>query len=284
MGAFVTAFLLIYLLIGPGVVLAIWMSLRSQRAPILLIEPLDIGRIIGNSFEAFVALGWPMLLFAALIVGLSHAGWTHLYETALFPRIRTGVISRFQTAGYTYAASFVLRVVEEIFKVPAIILLVGKYRGQPVSLRSAVSDLPFLFFPVVALSLLQFLSVALGGALFIVPGILVYLSWAVAGPALVVERIGILAAFRRSRSLTTGSRGRILMAVLLYIAIVLGFWAPELLARHFIPGAYWPIRIYSGALQIFAAVLATGFTAALYVELTRTREGLSSPGLAEVFA
>jgi hypothetical protein len=151
-------------------------------------------------------------------------------------------------------------------------------------LRSAMSDLPSLFFPVVALFLLQSLGLALGGVLFIVPGVLAYLSWMAAGPALVIERIGILAALRRSRALTMGSRGRILVALLLYMAIVLGFWSPELLARHFIPDAYWPITIYSGAVQIFAVVLVTGFTAAVYAELRRIREGLPETGLAEVFA
>ncbi|MBA2933179.1 hypothetical protein HZF05_03620 [Sphingomonas sp. CGMCC 1.13654] len=249
-----------------------------------LIEPLDIGRVIGGSFEAFVALGWPMLLLAALIVGLSHTAWVHLYEAVLRPRVGIGAISPLQTAGYTYAATFLLRVVEVIFKIPAIALLVARYQGQPVSLRSAMAGLPSLFLPVVTLSLLQFIGAVLGVILFIVPGILIYLSWAAAGPVLIVERVGILAAIRRSRDLTTGSRGRILLAVLLYTAIVLGVWTPELMVRHFIPGAYWPITIYAVAFQIFAALLATGFAAALYVELRRIREGQSAPGLAEVFA
>lgn len=279
-----TAFLLIYLLIGPAITLAIWLSLRAQRHPISLVEPMDIGHVIGGSFEAFIGLGWPMLLFAALIVGFSHFGWIHLYEAMLRPQLRAGVVSPLQSAGYTYAATFALRIVEIVFKVPAILLLVARYQGQPMSTRSAISDLPRQFFPVMALTLVQFFGAALGGIVFIVPGILIYLSWAVAGPALIIERNGIFAALGRSRSLTTGSRGRILVAVLLYAAIVLAFWAPELLARHFAPTAYWPITIYGVALQIFAAVLATGFVVALYVELRRIRDGMTAPGLAEVFA
>jgi hypothetical protein len=52
--------------------------------------------------------------------------------------------------------------------------------------------------------LLYVLAVAFGLALLIVPGILCLIWFALVGPALEVERLGVINAFRRSRALTRG--------------------------------------------------------------------------------
>jgi hypothetical protein len=55
--------------------------------------------------------------------------------------------------------------------------------------------------------------VAVGLVLLIVPGVIAYLIWAFAAPAVVMERAAVSPALRRSTLLTRGHRGRILGTV-----------------------------------------------------------------------
>jgi uncharacterized membrane protein len=150
--------------------------------------------------------------------------------------------------------------------------------------------------PLVVLMVLLGLAVMAGLIFFIVPGVILYVMWSVATPALVQERGGVLYAFSRSRELTRGARWKI-FGILLVLLIV-----------------YWLISALSGILMLMsggmnAAALAMqqqqmplGFVAltlvvgtitnvlwgtiqaSLYVELKQWKEGDSVENLEQVFA
>lgn len=91
------------------------------------------------------------------------------------------------------------------------------YQGMVVSLvrdvqdgkpGSSVSELLSSVGPVlmtlIGTSILYAIGVALGFILFIVPGCILLTIWAVIAPVIVIERVGVGAAFRRSQELVRG--------------------------------------------------------------------------------
>jgi hypothetical protein len=115
--------------------------------------------------------------------------------------------------------------------------------------------------------------------------------WAVAAPAVVVERDGVFNALGRSRELTKGARWKILGLFLLLgvsywlLSIVLGFVGLEAY------GASDATTGLSVGNLVGSFVLGTIFNAfwgtiqpSLYVELRHWKEGDSVEALARVFA
>ena len=72
---------------------------------------------------------------------------------------------------------------------------------------------------LIGLSILWSLGVGIGFVLLIVPGVILLMMWAVAVPALVVERAGVFAAFSRSAQLTKGARWKIFGLSLVLLVI-----------------------------------------------------------------
>jgi uncharacterized membrane protein len=81
--------------------------------------------------------------------------------------------------------------------------------------------------PLIGLGILHSLAVAVGFMLLIVPGVMLYMMWSVAAPALVAERNSVFAAFGRSRFLTRGARWKI-FALQLVIIVIYGMVSSSL--------------------------------------------------------
>lgn len=77
-----------------------------------------------------------------------------------------------------------------------------------------------IWLPLIVLSVLLAIGVTIGFVL-IVPGIYLMTIWAVAAPALVIERSGIFAAFGRSRELVRGHGWKVLGVILLVVLLAL---------------------------------------------------------------
>jgi hypothetical protein len=82
------------------------------------------------------------------------------------------------------------------------------------------------FGPAFGLSLLSGLAIALGFVLLIVPGLLLFVRWAVALPAMLREDLSITAALGRSTEMTEGNRWQILgLAVVIWIPFIIALVA-----------------------------------------------------------
>lgn len=72
---------------------------------------------------------------------------------------------------------------------------------------------------LLAVSVVVGLATAVGAALLVVPGVVIYLTWMLAAPAAIMERSGPGLSLRRSAALATGHRLRFLGVIVLSLLI-----------------------------------------------------------------
>lgn len=150
--------------------------------------------------------------------------------------------------------------------------------------------------PLIGLSLLVFILGWLGLILIVVPGIILFVMWSAAYPALVAERIGVFAALRRSRTLTKGARWKVfgveLIAIVLFwlissavsLLLVAGSGGLAGLAATAQAGApIWYLALSTIIQAVLIAFWGTLQTS-LYLELRDWKDGPAGAALAEVFA
>ena len=167
---------------------------------------------------------------------------------------------------------------------------VGDLNGRRVSAGAALAVGLRLMGPVVAISLIAYVLGTLGLVLLVVPGILLFLRWAVAVPARVVEGPGIKAALGRSAVLTRGHRWALLALVLCYVLLVgLGIGILVVVDGGFLEIALAVARHDPATIGIqvvtntLLAALSSAGAAAAYLELRRAQEGGTPENLAGVF-
>ena len=85
------------------------------------------------------------------------------------------------------------------------------------------SAAPFIA-PLLLAGILAGIGVLIGFALLIIPGLILLTIWAVVAPVIVVERVGVLQAFGRSRELVRGNGWRVfgVIVVLILVLLVVG--------------------------------------------------------------
>jgi len=153
--------------------------------------------------------------------------------------------------------------------------------GKPVDFGYCVSRAVAKLLPLIGLGIVVAIGVGIGFVLLLIPGVILYLMWMVAVPALMVENLGVFEALSRSSVLTKGSRWKLLGLILIFVVFSTIIAIPFGLLALISP----TITMVTGALvsAVSAAVGAAGI-AAIYIELRGSREGASSEQLASVFA
>jgi hypothetical protein len=154
--------------------------------------------------------------------------------------------------------------------------------------------------PLIGLAILLGLGVMIGFVLLLVPGLILLVMWAVAVPAKVVEKIGVMQAFSRSGDLTRGRRWPIFGLFLIYAVaawllstIVLAAFAPFALSKG-LPSSSTAVEDFMHSINLIQLVaspiiatittlISTTGAAVLYSELRGSREGVGPEALASVF-
>jgi hypothetical protein len=88
------------------------------------------------------------------------------------------------------------------------------------SVRQLLRSVEPVFWPLVAVSILFGLGVAIGFILVIIPGLILLVIWSVVAPVTVLERPGVFAAFRRSRELVRGNGWNVFGVIVIVFVIV----------------------------------------------------------------
>ncbi|WP_231462873.1 hypothetical protein [Sphingomonas sp. URHD0057] len=168
---------------------------------------------------------------------------------------------------------------------------VAANEGRRATFGESLSSALGVVAPLIGLSILFSLGVGLGFVLLLVPGFILLTMWAVAVPALVIERTGVFAAFGRSAELTKGARWKIFG---LFLVLGVAYWLLSIVFGLVGLATYNPATATSGisvANVIGSVVLGTVFNTlwgtlqpSLYVELRQWKEGSSVDNLEAVFA
>jgi hypothetical protein len=166
--------------------------------------------------------------------------------------------------------------------------------GRKASFGESIMAGLVVVLPLIGLGILLSLAVGLGMVLLFVPGVMLYIMWSVASPALVAEREGVFAAFSRSRFLTSGARWKIFAMQLVIIVIstmvssglgvmLLAFNGTEGMAAmgQSLPLWYLAVNV---VIQTIVAAIWGALQTALYVELRDWKDGPDTQALADIFA
>lgn len=247
-------------------------------------ERFDMGRVVSN---AFGVIGRNIVLFFGLTLLLSTlptlllqflagapdpANLTRMYVVLGITTLVSTIGSYILTAALSYAAVTDLNNDRPTF---------GKALG--VGLRYAI--------PLLLLAIISLIGIYAGLILLLVPGIILGVMWSVAAPAMVTERLGVMASLGRSRALTKGSRWRIfgLLTVGLIILLVPLLVTPLLTGALTDPAVaanagFGISTIIQGLLGAVASMILITVLAAIYIELRTIKEGASTESLASIFA
>lgn len=140
--------------------------------------------------------------------------------------------------------------------------------------------------PMMGRAILATVAIGLAALALLVPAVLLYVVWAVAAPALVIERLGVTDALERSQALTRGARWRVFGLQLVLLVVAGGLDAVE---KIFVraagidgqtPAAIAPAVVVATFVTAFSAIART----LLYCELRDWKEGPPTDRLADIFA
>jgi len=109
-------------------------------------------------------------------------------------------------SGASVAVAILFWVLSVLYQGMVVELVEGVQSGRrDHSVRDLLRSVEPVLLQLMAVSVLFGLGVAVGFVLLIVPGLILLVTWSVVAPVTVLERPGVLAAFRRSRELVRGN-------------------------------------------------------------------------------
>lgn len=242
-------------------------------------ERFDVGRVAALTFGV---IGRNPLLFfgvALLFSGLPTFALTSPDILGAFEANAggIGVIVPLLIAAFSY---FILG---SLMQTSLVVATLQDLSGQRVDFGACLKRALVMFLPLVGLAIVMGLGIGAASLLILVPGIILYVMWFVAVPALVEERRGILAALGRSRQLTAGARWPIFGLVIAYIILSLLISGAGTLLSTLSLGTIAG-QVVQALLSMVSALIASTGVAATYVELRIVKEGTSVDALAEIFS
>jgi hypothetical protein len=231
-------------------------------------QRLDIGGVIGETFRTYGAQAG-LILGAALIIFLPVAiidGFIENNGGFLLSLVGT-VISIVATYWFQ---GMVVQAVRDIQDGRRDFTLGGLFS----SVQNVVGTL-------LVVGILAGIGIAIGFVLLIVPGLILLTIWSVVGPAVVVDRTGVLGAFGRSRELVRG-HGWAVFAVIVFffILIAIGHAVVAALAGA-ISDTVAGYAVASLLGNLFLAPLGALAASVLYFRLRRLHGESEVPATAE---
>ena len=255
----------------------------------------EIGRVISGTFAVIGRNFVPFSLLALLLGGLPNLLislgqiWFVGHQQTFSPQAIAGSL-----------VGMVIMIVAAFVLQAAIVhATVADLNGRRVVVRESLKVGLSNWLPLLGLAILMGLGLMIGFVLLVVPGIILAVMWSVAVPAKVVEKIGVMAAFQRSRDLTRDRRWAIFGLFVIYVIAV---WIVEIA----IMAAFMPFMLAKGLptpettvgftssinivslvasplIATISTLVSTAGGATLYSELRVTREGVGPEALASVF-
>jgi uncharacterized membrane protein len=172
---------------------------------------------------------------------------------------------------------------------------VAHSEGRVASFGETIQAGLTVVIPLILAAILSSLGIVVGMLFLLVPGIMLYCAWLVVAPAVVEEKLGPIAALKRSRDLTRGARWNVFGVVLILVvaqwilSAILGYIAAATMAvdvtspniLNAMPSSYLALQ---AVVQTAIAALYGVIVASLYVELRNWKDGPATETLADVFS
>jgi hypothetical protein len=257
----------------------------------------SIGRIFSRAFEtmgsnpvtvfgiSFVFTALPSFVVNYIAQGLGYSQ----------QNLSTGAISLFLFATIAIVSVLIEIVLTMLTQGALVRVTAAHLQGHEASFGDAAMTGLRAALPLFLLAILLGLGVMLGFMLFVVPGIILYLMWAVAAPALVEEKIGVIEAFGRSRHLTSGARWKVLglgliMLVIYWIfsgisgVIMVSIYGLQGLAVAMQQGVPFGFLLVSVVVSTLLTAIIATIQTSLYIELRDWKDGPATEALTEIFA
>jgi hypothetical protein len=252
---------------------------------------MSIGRVFSRGFGVIVDNPGTVIGIAFLLGALPSVIINLVEQPILASAMdRIQIIGSF---GLIFASILVGLVLQALVQGSLVRATLAYARGERATLGECVRASLAVALPLVGLAILMGLAVWVGMVLFLVPGIILYVMWSVASPALVAERTGVFGAFGRSRFLTRGARWKVfgveailVVGYYIVIGIVIGTLFSAIgIARTF-PTTGLPIGWVLATIITSTLVNTVWSTvqSSLYVELRNWKEGLPEQALEDIFA
>lgn len=256
-------------------------------------DGLSVGRVFSRA--ASVITDNPVTVFGiAFVFGALPSLLINWFEQGL----RGAMTDQYAQIGYgavVLASAIIGVVLSALVQGGMVRATLAHANGERASFAESASTGLSVALPLVGLAILMAIAVGVGFMVFVVPGIILYVMWAVASPVLVAERTGVFEAFGRSRELTKGARWKVLgveLVVLLTWWIIsgvigglmftmVGINGVQQMAQHGLPIGW---LIGTIILSTLVNALWSTVQTALYVELRTWKGGHPNEALQEIFA
>lgn len=268
------------------------MGERQMATVIDTADGMSVGRVFARGFGVISDNPLTVLGIALVLGALPSAVMSWVQQ-----RFLVGEMDTFQTIGSVGVSvvSFAIGLaIQALVQGSLVRATLAFARGERATLGECIGAALGVVLPLVGLAIVMAVAVGLGFMLLIVPGIMLYVMWSVASPALVAERTGVFEALGRSRDLTRGARWKIfgieaILVIGYYIFVgALGAGMIAGLGTDFraFPTTGLPIGWILATILMSVVVNTVWSTvqSSLYVELRNWKEGLPEQALEEIFS
>ena len=265
-------------------------------------EAFDFGRVMNRAFVAIRRNLKTFFLAALILVGIPYfvvtIGATLFFVSQIsggggIDDISAGMVGGMVVVGLLTIA--VMMIAGSVLQGAVTHTSINDFNDEQTSLSESMSTGLGLALPLIGLGILMGLGIMFGLLLFIVPGIFLICMWAVAAPALVVERTGVTESLGRSIALTSGYRWWVLLIFIVVFGLSMGIGMvggiltlPVAMSGNpLLGGGFGVSTIYTTLIdtvvQAITTMIGTVVIASLYFELRYLKEGVGANSLASVF-
>jgi hypothetical protein len=279
-----------------------WTRPQALKPGVIPLRPIGVGELLDGAFTYIRRSPGVVLGISAIVAVVSNLVQL-VFSLRLFSSAGTNSVLLNQNAGFSDLApifgqiiggSFLTLLVTLVFQIIGTgmltIVVTQSVLGRNVGWAQTWDRTKGSILALIGVTLLTTL-LSIGGLLLcIVPGVILYVAWSIAVPALLVERCGIRESMRRSWRLTAGSRWRV-FGILLLMQIIASFVAQIIASPfavvgllvdglNFTAGSGIPVAVLvlSAIGGVVASTITLPFTAGvvalLYIDLRMRREGL----------
>ncbi|MET7993189.1 hypothetical protein ABZU76_20060 [Amycolatopsis sp. NPDC005232] len=284
-----------------------WTPHGLGKPGVISLRPLNVGDILDGAITAIRR--YPALILGtSAVIAVFVAGLNLIVQLVVQPdlnRVATlgpaatqqeALDAMYNLLGSTALSlipTLIITLLGQTFLTGFLTVVMGKaVLGRPVDFRTALREAAPRLLPLLGLTVLYALATMVAAIFCLLPAVIPYVFWALASPALILERGTIRQAFGRSRTLVSGAFWRVLGILLL--AAVIGYLISAIIAIPFDlgsgafsglfdPQATAPVQTTGGLVLsavgvVIARTIVAPFialvTVVLYIDQRMRREGM----------